>query len=417
MTFTRKRKFFFVAVGILILLSTRNDEYHFTQADYAAGSHSFSIVQWELRHLPLKWTHLLWEFFPGNKPDGFERNAIVHDYLSTTLQLQKEQNNLADMTTTNPLIDSASKNYIDLKNKEVARLSRKREELRGRAEEAIESAVSSAANNNGLGLPFGILLPPTDFRLGDPPGILITSRRDKIAMSGSKLINPNLEWSERAEIENRAELYENTSALVDDLAGLGTYPAIVSDKDSLRRIMRTAAHEWLHNYWILKPLGRNMWDSQNMQILNETAADLVGNELGDEAFLILGNNIENAYKYDTFSSSNPHLFTILRETRINVEKMLKNGNIEEAEKYMRKQLWNLKLGGYNIRKLNQAYFAFRGNYAEGPASISPIGSDLRELRDYYSTLGEFIESISKIGDFEQFHYLLNLKRKEYFVNS
>ena len=417
MTFTRKRKFFFVAIGILILLSTRNDEYHFTQADYAAGSHSFSIVQWELRHLPLKWTHLLWEFFPGNKPDGFERNAIVHDYLSTTLQLQKEQNNLADMTTTNPLIDSASKNYIDLKNKEVARLSRKREELRGRAEEAIESAVSSAANNNGLGLPFGILLPPTDFRLGDPPRILITSRRDKIAMSGSKLINPNLEWSERAEIENRAELYENTSALVDDLAGLGTYPAIVSDKDSLRRIMRTAAHEWLHNYWILKPLGRNMWDSQNMQILNETAADLVGNELGDEAFLILGNNIENAYKYDTFSSSNPHLFTILRETRINVEKMLKNGNIEEAEKYMRKQLWNLKLGGYNIRKLNQAYFAFRGNYAEGPASISPIGSDLRELRDYYSTLGEFIESISKIGDFEQFHYLLNLKRKEYFVNS
>ena len=417
MAFTRKRKFFFVAIGILILLSTRNDEYHFTQADYAAGSHSFSIVQWELRHLPLKWTHLLWELYPGNKPLDFERNSIVHEYLSTTLQLQKEQDNLADAATTTPLIDSASKNYIDLKNKEVVRLSRKREELRGRAEEAIESAVSRAANNHGLGFTFGILLPPTDFRLGDPPHLLIISRRDKIVMSDSKLINPNLKWSERAEIENRAELYENTSALVDDLAGLGTYPAIVSDKDSLRQIMRTAAHEWLHNYWIMKPLGRNMWDSQNMQILNETAADLVGNELGDEAFTILGNDIENAYKYDTFSSSNPHLFTILRETRINVEEMLKNGNIEEAEKYMRKQLWNLKLGGYNIRKLNQAYFAFRGNYAEGPASISPIGSDLRELRDYYSTLGEFIESVSKIGNFEQFHYLLNLKRKEYFLNS
>ena len=417
MTFTRKRKLCFVAIGILVLLSTRIDEYHFTQSDYAAGSHSFSIVQWELRHLPLKWTHLLWELYPGNKPLDFERNSIVHEYLSTTLQLQKEQDNLADAATTTPLIDSASKNYIDLKNKEVVRLSRKREELRGRAEEAIESAVSRAANNHGLGFIFGILLPPTDFRLGDPPHLLIISRRDKIVMSDSKLINPNLKWSERAEIENRAELYENTSALVDDLAGLGTYPAIVSDKDSLRQIMRTAAHEWLHNYWIMKPLGRNMWNSQNMQILNETAADLVGNELGDEAFTILGNDIENAYKYDTFSSSNPHLFTILRETRINVEEMLKNGNIEEAEKYMRKQLWNLKLGGYNIRKLNQAYFAFRGNYAEGPASISPIGSDLRELRDYYSTLGEFIESVSKIGDFEQFHYLLNLKRKEYFLNS
>ena len=417
MTFTRKGKLCLVAIGILVLLSTRIDEYHFTQSDYAAGSHSFSIVQWELRHLPLKWTHLLWELYPGNKPVDFERNSIVHEYLSTTLQLQKDQDNLADAATTTPLIDSASKNYIDLKNKEVVRLSRKREELRGRAEEAIEAAVSRAANNHGLGFTFGILLPPTDFRLGDPPHLLIISRRDKIVMSDSKLINPNLKWSERAEIENRAELYENTSALVDDLAGLGTYPAIVSDKDSLRQIMRTAAHEWLHNYWIMKPLGRNMWNSQNMQILNETAADLVGNELGDEAFTILGNDIENAYKYDTFSSSNPHLYTILRETRINVEEMLKNGNIEEAEKYMRKQLWNLKLGGYNIRKLNQAYFAFRGNYAEGPASISPIGSDLRELRDYYSTLGEFIESVSKIGNFEQFHYLLNLKRKEYFLNS
>jgi len=416
MTFTRKRKFFVAAIGILILISTRSDEDHFTQTDYAAGPHSFSIVQWELRHIPLKWTHLLWEMYPGNKPDDFERHAIVHEYLSTTLQLQKKQDDLEDVATSNPLIDSASKNYIGLKNREVVRLSKKREVLRGRAEEAIESAVSSAANNNGLGLTFGILLPPTDFRFGDPPHILITSRRDKIEMSGSKLIDPNLEWSERAEIENRAELYDNTSALVDDLAGLGTYPAIVSDKGDLRQIMRTAAHEWLHNYWILKPLGRNMWDSQNMQILNETAADLVGNELGDEAFIILGNDIENDYKYDTFSSSNTHLFRILRETRINVEKMLENGNIEEAEKYMRKQLWNLKLGGYNIRKLNQAYFAFRGNYAEGPASISPIGTDLRELRDYYSTLEEFIKSVSKIGDFEQFHYLLNLKRKESFTN-
>ena len=417
MTFTRKRKFFAIFIGIMILISTRSDEYHFTQTDYAAGAHSFSIIQWELRHIPLKWTHLLWEIYPGNKPSAVERNTIVHDYLSTTLKLQKERDNLEDAATINTLVDSTSKTHLNLKNDEVARLSRQKKELRGRAEEAIESAVSSAAHNNGLGLAFGILLPPTDFRLGDPPHILITSRRDKIEMSGVKLIDPNLKWSDRAEIEQRAELYANTSALVDDLAGLGTYPAIVSDRYNLRKLMRTAAHEWLHNYWILKPLGRNMWNSQNMQILNETAADLVGNELGDEAFIILGNTIDDAHKHNTPHSTNPHLFRILRETRINVEKMLEDGKIEEAEKYMDKQLWQLKLGGFNIRKLNQAYFAFRGNYAEGPASISPIGEDLRELRDYYPNLGDFIESVSKIGDFEQFKYLLNVKRKEFFLNS
>ena len=415
MTFSKKRKFFSIVIGLLILISAKTDEYHFTQNDYAAGSHSFSIVRWELRHIPLKWTHLLWEMYPGNKPNPIERNAIVHDYLSTTLKLQKEQDNLKKSFTINPSVGATSEAHITLKETELSQLARKREVLRGRAEEAIESAISTAAHNNGLGLPLGILVPPTDFRLGKTPHILITSRRDKIEMTGSKLINPNLEWSERAEIEARAELYENTSALVDDLAGLGTYPAIVSDRDNLRQLMRTAAHEWLHNYWILKPLGRNMWNSQNMQILNETAADLVGNELGDEAFIILGNTVEDSQKYDTFYSTNPHLFRILRETRINVDKMLENGRIQEAERYMDKQLWQLKLGGYNIRKLNQAYFAFRGNYAEGPASISPIGENLRELRNYYPNLGDFIESISRIGDFEQFEYLLNLKRKEAFV--
>ncbi|HBF00815.1 MAG TPA: hypothetical protein DDW46_07115 [Dehalococcoidia bacterium] len=190
----------------------------------------------------------------------------------------------------------------------------------------------------------------------------------------------------------------------------------MSDKDELRQLMRTAAHEWLHNYWILKPLGRNMWSSQNMQILNETAADLAGNELGDEAFEVLGNTTVNSYRYDSLNPGNSHLVRILRETRTVVEEMLENGEIEKAEQYMDKQLWNLKLGGYNIRKLNQAYFAFRGNYAESPASISPIGQELRELRGYFDNVGDFIESLSQIGDYGQFQYVLNLKRKQLFIN-
>ena len=107
---------------------------------------------------------------------------------------------------------------------------------------------------------------------------------------------------------------------------------------------------------------------------------------------------------------------ILRETRTVVEEMLENGEIEKAEQYMDKQLWKLKLGGYNIRKLNQAYFAFRGNYAESPASISPIGQELRELRGYFDNVGDFIESLSQIGDYGQFQYVLNLKRKQLFID-
>ena len=411
-----KRTLLAAIIAILILISAKSDVHHFTQTDYAAGPHAFSLVRWELRHVPLKWLHLLWEKYPGHKPNDAERNSIIKDYLATTLKLQKELVSLDNSPTLNRLIDTTSISQTTLKNKEIQYLQRKREALRGRAEEAIESSVSSAAHNNNLGLPLGLLIPPTDFRLGDPPHILITSKRDKIELTGSKLIKPNLEWSDRTEIESKAEQYENTSALVDDLAGLGTYPAIVSDKDELRQLMRTAAHEWLHNYWILKPLGRNMWSSQNMQILNETAADLAGAELGDEAFEVLGNTTVNSYRYDSLNPGNSHLIRILRETRTVVEEMLENGEIEKAEQYMDKQLWNLKLGGYNIRKLNQAYFAFRGNYAESPASISPIGQELRELRGYFDNVGDFIESLSQIGDYGQFQYVLNLKRKQLFIN-
>jgi hypothetical protein len=82
-----------------------------------------------------------------------------------------------------------------------------------------------------------------------------------------------------------------------------------------------------------------MWSSQNMQILNETAADLAGNELGDEAFKVLGNTTVNSYRYDSLDSGNTHLVRILRETRTGVEEMLENGEIEKAEQYMDEQLW------------------------------------------------------------------------------
>ena len=90
--------------------------------------------------------------------------------------------------------------------------------------------------------------------------------------------------------------------------------------------------------------------------------------------------------------------------------MLENGQIDEAEKYMREQRWRLRLGGYNIRKLNQAYFAFRGKYADGPASISPIGEELKEYRSYFSNTGAFVRSIGRIRTYEHFqNELLRLR--------
>ncbi len=59
--------------------------------------------------------------------------------------------------------------------------------------------------------------------------------------------------------------------------------------------------------------------------------------------------------------------------------------MEQKRKY-------LELNGHYIRKLNQAYFAFHGTYADSPTSISPIGIELRELRDRSSSLKDFLDT-------------------------
>lgn len=52
--------------------------------------------------------------------------------------------------------------------------------------------------------------------------------------------------------------------------------------------------------------------------------------------------------------------------------------------------------GYRLRLLNQAYFAFHGSYATGPAATDPIGPKLERLRELSPNLSEFLRVASSI---------------------
>ena len=52
--------------------------------------------------------------------------------------------------------------------------------------------------------------------------------------------------------------------------------------------------------------------------------------------------------------------------------------------------------GHNLRRLNQAYFAFHGSYATSPASVDPIGPWLRQLRAQSGSLKAFLETASQL---------------------
>ena len=54
--------------------------------------------------------------------------------------------------------------------------------------------------------------------------------------------------------------------------------------------------------------------------------------------------------------------------------------------------------GHNIRKLNTAWFAFHGTYADGPASISPIEPQLRTVRADSADLAEFLDRVAVIDE-------------------
>ena len=292
-------------------------------------------------------------------------------------------------------------------------VSAQRRRLRARAEEAVEAELSSLLAELGFESRIGLIFPPVDLKFEDPPTLLIVSPRDELRVVGSVLLDSDIKGVERDAIEQQIFREQDVSALVDDLAGLATYPTIVSDLYTIRTVLRTAAHEWLHAYFFFRPLGQNLRRNDTMFTLNETAADIAGRELGDKVFERMGGDLSvSSSRYAPEEDRFPDFTRVMRETRIRVEELLREGKIEEAEKYMREQQWFLRLRGFGLRKLNQAYLAFRGRYAESPASVSPLGEELNELLALLPSVGDFIREISHVSSGAEFTELLERVRGE-----
>ena len=52
--------------------------------------------------------------------------------------------------------------------------------------------------------------------------------------------------------------------------------------------------------------------------------------------------------------------------------------------------------GVYIRKLNQAYFAFYGTYADGPASSNPVGPKIERVWELTKDAGAFLKVMREI---------------------
>jgi hypothetical protein len=244
----------------------------------------------------------------------------------------------------------------------------------------------------------------------------VTSARAEITRAGDMHLKAGIPLTDREMLEDEVDLsFEDKRALVTPIGGLSAYPAMILETDSLVWLTDTFAHEWTHHLLIFCPLGYHYTDSGQMTSINETSASIVGREIGrrvikryypelreqlpplpappDRPPLTGGEMIwPEEVPPDQFDYNRE-----MRKTRLRVDELLTDGQVEEAEAYMEERRLFFVEHGHNIRKLNQAYFAFYGSYATGPSTANPIGGQLEWLRGQSASLRQFVRTVAAMS--------------------
>jgi hypothetical protein len=162
-------------------------------------------------------------------------------------------------------------------------------------------------------------------------------------------------------------------------------------------------HEWIHGYLFFTPLGLRYWSSQEARMINETAAEMVSRELGPRAARELGLDSLPPPGASRSTAPRPSMIqfrAMMRETRVKLDSLLRAGRIDEAEAYLRERRLDFVAAGFQIRKLNQAYFAFHGSYGDAAAGVNPIPRQLGWLRAASGSPGEFLRRVGQLTSTE-----------------
>ena len=302
----------------------------------------------------------------------------------------------------------ADASQVGAPTKELPSLESELDGLSPGVESLLQKQVGAALADAGLGYPLaGRLFPPLFFRFEALPKLLVVSPRSRIDRVGAVLLRPDITVADAERIEADVSS-KGYSALVTQIGGLGVYPSMVPESSDLQETLRTVAHEWTHQFLAFRPLGwRYAFGAEGdarMVTINETAAEIVGREIGDEVYL---KYYAAGQPPATGRSPREQRFRqLMREIRVRVDGLLAEGRVDEAEGYMEQARSDLARQGYYLRKLNQAYFAFYGNYADDPSMASRVGRDIaariHALRDRSPSLGDFLWKVSSAGSYAEF---------------
>ncbi len=382
-----------ILLGVLLKGSFISDRPLDARVDSIVRSHAFSVIGWEVGAL---WQDAR-QFFSRNDKQDDDEIGLVVDYFTRARGIRALNSEIAALD--NGGGDTALPPLRD----ELDGLLEKQDALIDTIERILNKQRGDVLAGQGIYNPFTDLefsFPPVNFILAELPDLLVISPRDRIESVKQVLLEQGLTLEEKEGIEAGVD-DPGVVSLVVEIGGIATYPTLVDNEANLRYTIDTIVQEWLHQYLAFKPLGfRYVLDlsgiSRNYDIatMNESLAGMVSKEIG---FLVYGKYYSGAAGSTVPVEEAESEFDLeMRETRKTVDAYLERGDIEQAEIYMEQRRRRLVSMGYHIRKLNQAYFAFHGTYADTPAFISPIVLDLRELRDRSDSLEEFLERVASM---------------------
>jgi len=345
-----------------------------------------------------------------------QQHQIVIDYINLVSLIEGREWEL-EQAYTDPNISSPEEISIALRL-ELNQLYEQRTNIAPLAESILQNQINATVT--ALGLSFGgQLIPPVLFHSTPLPYNLVVSPRAVIQKEVGISISTDLTVDQQVALEEGVDQALDVSSLVVPIGGLGIYPTMVAQTSHLPWLIEVVAHEWTHNFLTLRPLGASYESSSELRIINETTASLADKEI---AAALIARFYPEHLPYpeppadeestEPETTDQPPAFDFraeMHDTRLTVDQMLADGQIEAAEAYMETRRQIFWENGFSIRKLNQAYFAFYGQYADeaggarGAAGSleDQIGSTIRILRAQSPSLAHFLNRISWMWSLEQ----------------
>ena len=395
----KTKRVILIFMTLLLMVISSHDNFVLTPAKSLSSEHRFSIVEWEIINIGSK----LWNKIT-NKSYKLHNNRVPTEF-SEFLCLQQEIGSLDtkmkyEIAKNGPSQESITNHLNKLNN-----LRDKQSNLGFSIEGFLEEIVGDSIASHGIGYKVGsVHFPPVAISFAPLPKLLVTSPRTDIFRLENILLSPNITTEEIVALENSIAASSDLSAIVVNIGGIATYPAMISSVSSIQHTLNLISHEWLHHFLAFRPLGQHMLKSSAMHELNETVANVFGETISKELISIYSDGLKmppcsSNLSYGSNSFDFRHEMELIRNE---VDDLLKMHQIDQAEAFMENKRLFLVSKGYPIRKLNQAYFAFHGTYTDHPAAVSDTFDKLVKLQGNYPSLKEFIWAVSGISTYQEF---------------